>query len=233
MRFLLELIQNADDNHYSSRVTPSLTLSLYERDCRRYFHTDCNEVGFTIGQVDALAGLGKSTKSVDKNSRQKGYIGEKGIGFKSVFKVADVIHVSSGHYQFKLDRNQPIGMVLPILSSFPCPRADLVSSDDKHNTQFLLEVKRRDDYLEIEQELKEVKPELLLFLRRLKQLRLSFPRNGHSNCFDRSVHVSDQDLAGGGGIETITLSASIGGIGPDGNITRREENQYVVYRHEV
>ncbi|KAH6627198.1 hypothetical protein B0J18DRAFT_465142 [Chaetomium sp. MPI-SDFR-AT-0129] len=230
--FLLELIQNADDNHYQAHVVPSLILSLYERDGRRYFHTDCNEVGFTLGQIDALADVGKSTKMLNRNSGQKGYIGEKGIGFKSVFNVADVVHVASGHYQFKLDRNQPIGMILPILSPFPYPPADLVSSD-KHHTQFLLEVKRRDDYLEIERELKEVKPELLLFLRRLKQLRLSFPSNGRSDCFDRSVHVSDRDLVGGGGVETITLSASIGGFGPDGNITRRRENKYVVYRHEV
>ncbi len=48
----------------------------------------------------------------------EGFIGEKGIGFKSVFKVANVVHVASGHYQFKLDRREPLGMILPRLSTF-------------------------------------------------------------------------------------------------------------------
>ncbi|KAL2128696.1 hypothetical protein VTI74DRAFT_8833 [Chaetomium olivicolor] len=223
-RFLLELIQNADDNRYQNDVFPSLSLWLYERDGRQYFRTDCNEVGFTLSQIDALAGLGKSTKKVDRRSGQKGYIGEKGIGFKSVFKVTDVVHVVSGNYQFKLDRNQPIGMVLPILSPFP--RADLVP----HHTQFLLEVKHRNDYLEIERELEEVKPELLVFLRKLKRLVLSFPGNGNSSIFERSVNVSDQDF--GDDVETITLSVSTGGVDPS-HILATMRKKYIVYRHEV
>ncbi|KAK4140599.1 uncharacterized protein C8A04DRAFT_39752 [Dichotomopilus funicola] len=230
--FLLELIQNADDNHYQPYVVPSLVLSLYESDSKRYFHTDCNEVGFTLGQIDSLTDVVKSTKRVDKSSGQKGYIGEKGIGFKSVFKVADVVHIASGHYQFELDRNQPIGMILPIPSPFPYPRADLVSSD-KHHTQFLLEVKRNDDFLEIERQLKKLNPELLLFLRKLKQLRLSFPDNRRFILLVRSVHLSNRDLGGGGGVEMITLKASIGGIGPGGNMTQHREKKYVIYRHEV
>ncbi|EMT62837.1 hypothetical protein FOC4_h10017656, partial [Fusarium odoratissimum] len=76
--FILELIQNADDNIYPPEVTPSLTLTLQRR-----------------------------------------YIGEKGIGFKSVFKAADVVKIASGYYEFRFDRRESLGMVLPIASPFP------------------------------------------------------------------------------------------------------------------
>jgi hypothetical protein len=36
-----------------------------------------------------------------------------------VFKVADVVNVASGFYEFKFNRNEPIGMILPILAPFP------------------------------------------------------------------------------------------------------------------
>lgn len=220
------MIQNADDNRYQDHVSPSLSLRLYERDGRQYFRTDCNEVGFTLSQIDALAGLGKSTKKVGGSSGQKGYIGEKGIGFKSVFKVADVAHVASGSYQFKLDRRQLIGMVLPILSPFPS--ADLIPN----HTQFLLEVKRKDDYLEIKRELGKVEPELLIFLRKLTRLVLSFPGNRGSSIFGRSLNRSDQDF--GDDVETITLSTATAGV--DATCTKQVttiQKKYIVYRHEV
>ncbi|RYP75521.1 hypothetical protein DL771_002406 [Monosporascus sp. 5C6A] len=137
--FLLELIQNADDNSYAGAVAPRLHLSLYEKDGQKYLRTDCNEVGFTFKQLDALTRVGQSTKN-STASGQKGYIGEKGIGFKSVFKVADVVHIASGSYEFKLDRNEPIGMILPIPSHFPS--ADRIAD----HTQFLLQLKHKNDY---------------------------------------------------------------------------------------
>lgn len=222
-RFLLELIQNADDNRYHISVSPSLRLSLYKRDGGQYFRTDCNEVGFTLGQIDALVGLGKSTKTADGSRAEKGYIGEKGIGFKSVFKVADVVHIRSGNYQFKLDRNRPIGMLLPFLSPFPY--ADLVP----HRTQFLLEVKRREDYIEIEREMGEVKPELLMFLRKLEKLELSAPGNHRSSIFDRLVQESDPDF---GGMETVTLSTTTGNVHSGCDLATTQK-RYIVYRHKV
>ncbi|RYP69608.1 hypothetical protein DL770_008214 [Monosporascus sp. CRB-9-2] len=151
---------------YASGVAPRLHLSLYEKDGQKCLRTDCNEVGFTFKQLDALTRVGQSTKKSTAGG-QKGYIGEKGIGFKSVFKVADVIHIASGFYEFKLDRNKPIGMILPIFSRFPS--ADRIADQ----TQFLLELKYNDDYKEIWRDLKDVEPQLLLFLRKLRELHVS------------------------------------------------------------
>ncbi|RYP11238.1 hypothetical protein DL764_000194 [Monosporascus ibericus] len=162
--YLLELIQNADDNSYAGGVAPRLHLALYEKDDQKCLRTDCNEVGFTFKQLDALTRVGQSTKNSTAGG-QKGYIGEKGIGFKSVFKVADVIHIASGLYEFKLDRNKPIGMILPIVSRFPS--ADRIAD----HTQFLLQLKYNDDYQEIWRDIEDVEPQLLLFLRKLRELR--------------------------------------------------------------
>lgn len=44
----------------------------------------------------------------------KVHIGGKGIGFKSVFKVADMVWVSSGNATFRFDRDSVLGMNVPI-----------------------------------------------------------------------------------------------------------------------
>ncbi|KAH8744867.1 hypothetical protein F5882DRAFT_387628 [Hyaloscypha sp. PMI_1271] len=87
--FLLELIQNADDNSYGENVTPSLSIT-FGKD---FLRLDCNEKGFLPNNVDAICRIGQSTKSGSNHT--SGYIREKGIGFKSVFKVADVVLVAS------------------------------------------------------------------------------------------------------------------------------------------
>lgn len=89
-RFLLELIQNADDNTYAEDVSPHLSI-VYRSD--GYLWLGCNERGFSEDNLRAVCTVGRSTKKVENN--RKGYIGEKGIGFKSVFQVADIVWVKS------------------------------------------------------------------------------------------------------------------------------------------
>ena len=72
-RFLLELIQNADDNKYSTDVTPQLSI-VYRRD--GYLWMGCNELGFSKANVEAICTVGESTKKLVEGTR-KGYIGEK------------------------------------------------------------------------------------------------------------------------------------------------------------
>ena len=186
------MIQNADDNAYPSGAVPRLHLSLYRKDGKEIFRSDCNEVGFTFRQLDALTRIGKSTKKAADG--RKGYIGEKGIGFKSVFKVADVVRVASGCYEFKFNRRNIIGMMLPIPSTFP--------SDDrvKGHTQFLLELKRNKDYRQIEGDLKGIGSETLLFLRKLKQLDVSI--NGKHKTYKLRTNHWNSYFGG----ETATIS---------------------------
>ncbi|KAL5596300.1 hypothetical protein FOVSG1_009989 [Fusarium oxysporum f. sp. vasinfectum] len=207
--FILELIQNADDNQYDSEIVPSLRLALYNNGGHRYFRSDCNEVGFTFKQLDALTRIGQSTKAATIDN-SKSCIGEKGIGFKSVFKVADVVHVASGFYEFKLDRNARIGMILPITSQFPT--ADRVVD----NTQFLLELKSQRDYDVIKEELNSIEPDMLLFLRNLDQVHLSI--RGLNKQYRRKINRSDPRYDG----ETVKISVQ-------GDAVTSKE--YIVHRY--
>jgi hypothetical protein len=77
MHFVLELIQNADDNQYNTK--PALVFLIDSNSIEIYN----NELGFEENHIQAICDIGKSTKG----KHQQGYIGQKGIGFKSVFTV--------------------------------------------------------------------------------------------------------------------------------------------------
>jgi hypothetical protein len=156
--FLLELIQNADDNTY---ICDTPTLFTKYRD--RRLLVSCNEIGFQKQNVEAICRIGRSTKAATTGTTR--YIGEKGIGFKSVFKVADTVWVKSGLYSFRFDKSERLGMIAPSWSSFPddCP-SDLTSialhlSHGQGDSQLLREIHNLDS-------------RLMIFLRNLRQLNL-------------------------------------------------------------
>ncbi|KAL2075234.1 hypothetical protein VTL71DRAFT_177 [Oculimacula yallundae] len=158
--FLLEIIQNADDNTYADGVHPSLHFTYKKGGLR----IDCNEVGFSPRNVEALCRVGQGTKKGE--AKAKGYVGEKGIGFKSVFKAADNVWVSSGHYSFKFDESQPLGMIAPIWDEFPAPTQSGVTSmylklSNDYNVPGLL------------RELRALDSRLLIFLRRLRSISVT------------------------------------------------------------
>ena len=87
--FILELIQNADDNEYVEGTVPQLTFKLAPG---RLVLVN-NEIGFSERNVQVLCSVGDSSKA-----KKSGYIGEKGIGFKSVFTVSNAPEIhSNGH----------------------------------------------------------------------------------------------------------------------------------------
>lgn len=72
-------LQNADDNSYPAGSVPALEFLLLP-DAVAALN---NEAGFSAADIAALCDVGASTKV----AKAGGYIGYKGIGFKSVFKV--------------------------------------------------------------------------------------------------------------------------------------------------
>lgn len=108
-RFVFELLQNADDNEFlTATEDPYIAFKVYEDR----IVVDCNEDGFTERDLVAICAVGQSTKpTVD------GYVGAKGIGFKSVFNAAWKVHIQSGNFSFEFrhKRDDPgLGMVRPI-----------------------------------------------------------------------------------------------------------------------
>lgn len=155
--FILELVQNADDNKYAKGVDPSLSF-IAER--QRLVVVN-NETGFLPEHVAALCSAGESSK---KN--KTGYIGEKGIGFKSVFKVTDAPEVHSNGFHFQFNRTDPENVLGYVVPHWKEP--DLLL--DNEVTTLVLPARPGQDFpVEL---LKDLEPSLLLFLGKLKKLEV-------------------------------------------------------------
>ena len=115
--FVLELIQNADDNTYSQECfrhgdsgsvlgVPSLKFIIHKNE----IIVLNNEIGFSEKNVRAICDVGRSTKSASRS----GYIGQKGIGFKSVFRITNTPAIHSNGFHIRFDAtSDPIGFILP------------------------------------------------------------------------------------------------------------------------
>lgn len=156
--FIPELIQNADDNEYKS-VEATIKFIIGHG----WLVIQNNEEGFDEKNVDALCGIGKSTKT-----KAVGYIGEKGIGFKSVFMVTDEPHIYSNGFQFKFeyDNSKPSTIILPHwVGNVP----DFI---DLAQTNILLPLKAEKKSEMISEDIRRIRPSLLLFLRKLKVIEI-------------------------------------------------------------
>jgi hypothetical protein len=191
---LLELIQNADDNIYNC-PTPTLSFTYKPGSLR----IDCNEVGFDASNVAAICGISQSTKSGKTSDGE--FIGEKGIGFKSVYKAADVVWIASNEFTFKFDRTKPLGVITPIWERFP----EATQSD---HTSIYLQLSRNYDEETLIQELLSFDTNLLIFLRRIEEISIRVSRgNGHFSqkriCKTHYHQESDRVVVLRAGTETL------------------------------
>ena len=101
-RFIYELIQNVDDCEYDDISNCNLEIQFcYHESPARIIFT-YNEKGFKPENVFAITGIAEASKNI---SADKVEIGEKGIGFKSVFGIADRVLIESGMFSFELYKN--------------------------------------------------------------------------------------------------------------------------------
>lgn len=116
--YVFELAQNADDNCYAENADRFLKFVLLENDptdtpgSRGCLCVLNDEMGFERKHVESLCDIGNSTK----HGNREGYIGEKGIGFKSVFLISDRPHIISNGYSFHFRRDDcdaGLGYIVP------------------------------------------------------------------------------------------------------------------------
>lgn len=170
--FILELIQNAEDNHYAEQVKPDLTFLLLSQDPTGTQEAEGslliinNEAGFRAADVKALCAVGETTKK-----KREGYVGEKGIGFKSVFVVSSQPHVFSNGYQFRFqerpDPQAELGYIVPYWVSDVPP--ELQRYGGKTCIILPLKAGKRE---EVVKELGAIAPETILFLSKLQGLTI-------------------------------------------------------------
>ena len=172
-RFVFELIQNAEDNQYTRATTadeePLLSFAIHPDR----IVIDSNEDGFVEANVRAICSTGESTK---ENSL--GYIGEKGIGFKSVFKVASKVHIQSGAFSFYFEHehgDDGLGMVTPVYEEHKDLPPDV-------RTRMILTLSNTSDYDKHVKEFHDLPDTLLLFLTKLKRITIAI--------FDVNRHLS-------------------------------------------
>lgn len=193
--FLLELVQNADDNIYPENVEPSLTFIVQEKG----IVVLNNEIGFSAENIRALCDVGNSTK----RGQSTGYIGKKGIGFKSVFRVTDApeIHSNGFHIKFDITEGQ-IGFVLPTIVP-PCDIESYSRLLSRNTNDMDANSWRTCIVLPFKATLSQglamntismfsdLHPSLLLFLHRLQCIKLR-------NMLDNSLTVMRKEVAGDG-----------------------------------
>lgn len=165
LRFIFELIQNVDDCEFANTEDHSLDIHFdfnHNKIVLRY-----NEEGFTPFNVFAITGIAEAAKNV---SAGKNEIGEKGIGFKSVFGVTNTVLIRSGWFSFELHKEN---FTIPIASCQTheyCPGTEM--------TLFVPGGKARSIYSEIKEQycnkdaLFSRNP--LLFLNKLTSLRMYY-----------------------------------------------------------
>ncbi|XP_058085497.1 protein NO VEIN isoform X2 [Magnolia sinica] len=194
--FLLELVQNADDNVYPENVEPTLVFILQATG----IIVINNEKGFSAQNIRALCDVGNSTKK----GSGAGYIGHKGIGFKSVFRVTDAPEIHSNGFHVKFDASEgQIGFVLPTVVS-PCDinlfTRQISSEADQTDTTswntcivlpFRSKLKEGTGMSSIMSMFSDLHPSLLLFLHRLQCIKFR-------NIFNNSLIVMRRETAGDG-----------------------------------
>ena len=174
-RFLYELIQNAEDNSYSTATSkseePFLAFKLYPDR----IVIDSNEDGFSKSNIRAICSVGNSTKK-----HSAGYIGEKGIGFKSVFKIAQKVHIQSGPFSFAFshtreDDDDGLGMITPYYE-------DAEQLPMGVRTRMTLTLLDSTNFEELASEFRAVPDTFLMFLSRLQRLSIELyrPDNTHT-----------------------------------------------------
>jgi hypothetical protein len=158
IHFILEILQNAEDNSYAPGVLPEIRFILTEKAIL----VQNNELGFAEENVRSLCSVAKSTKT-----QRIGYIGEKGIGFKSVFKVTDEPYISSNGFSFSLPLHDPqtnLGYIVPVWH-------EKVPGGIKPNwTNILLPLTQKGK-LEAPK-VADIQPSLLLFLKKLRRIEI-------------------------------------------------------------
>uniref|UniRef100_A0ACD5TJM5 Uncharacterized protein n=1 Tax=Avena sativa TaxID=4498 RepID=A0ACD5TJM5_AVESA len=199
VHFLMELVQNAEDNEYPGGVAPSLEFLVTSNDITGSGASSTllifnNERGFSPSNIESICRVGKSTK---KGSRDKGYIGEKGIGFKSVFLISSQPHIFSNGYQIKFNEKPcaecNIGYIVPEWVESRPSLSDIKQiygcSKNLPATCIILPLKDV-KVAAVKQQLSSLHPEMLLFLTKIRQLSVR-----EDNCNPKGSTVSEISIS--------------------------------------
>ncbi len=203
--FVLEFIQNAEDAGQGLPGKGEISININQQRLK-FVH---NGRPFDDSNLGAICGIRSSKKP------ERGTLGYLGIGFKSVFKVADCVEVYSNGYRFKFDRNHPDWSacaadtpwhVIPIWIDEPSEPVD----PDK--TTFIIQLRNEEARAHLMEGLKSIRAELYLFLKWIKSISIADEVSGETWKVEDSGSTTD-------GITTLKQNG--------------EEHRFKFFRREV
>jgi len=128
---------------------------------------ETNEEGFTETDVRQICSIGKSWKK-----QNQGYIGEKGLGFKSVFQVASKVHIQSNAFSFSLESDEEASIEKRLGIVTPIPEDDIIPPSMRPLTRMSFTLKNKIPYDELVNHFTTLTPCLLLFLSKLTEIKI-------------------------------------------------------------
>ena len=133
LRFIYELIQNVDDCDYADVENCNLDIQFIYDPLPGKIILTYNEAGFTPFNVFSITGIAEESKNI---SADKVEIGEKGIGFKSVFGVADRVRIESGMFSFELLKDD-FTVPIPVYDGYKAVEGTRLTIflDSEHNAK--------------------------------------------------------------------------------------------------
>ncbi|CAG9997117.1 unnamed protein product [Clonostachys byssicola] len=188
-RFVFELLQNADDNSFERATrngdTPYISFQIHPDR----IIVECNEDGFNERDLGAICSVGQSSKA-----GSHGYIGAKGIGFKSVFIAAWKVYIQSRHFSFYFRHEKGdsgLGMIRPIWKEpegdapLPFTRMTLYIHENREprELQHLKAI--------IFKQFEDLQKTCLLFLKKIKSISVSFYNDAGSLKDSKSFKAAD------------------------------------------
>ncbi|GJN04791.1 hypothetical protein PR202_ga22364 [Eleusine coracana subsp. coracana] len=201
VHFLMELIQNAEDNEYPSGVSPALEFLITSKDITGSGASSTllifnNENGFSSSNIESVCRVGRSTK---KGNRHQGFIGEKGIGFKSVFLISSAPHIFSNGYQIKFNEKAcaecNIGYIVPEWVESTPSLSDIKAiygcSKVLPTTTIILPLKR-EKVDAVKKQLSSMHPEMLLFLSKIRKLSVREDNNDPKSSTVSEISISSE-----------------------------------------
>lgn len=181
---------------------------------------ECNEDGFTEENLKAICDIGKSSKH-----GAQGYIGEKGIGFKSTFMAAWKVQIQSGPLSFYFQHREGdsgMGMITPIWFeprtelSKPLTRITLYFHDngEAENLQ-----RRRDAIIK---QLWDLQGTVLLFLKNLRTIKITIFNQDQQPIWSRQTMMV-KDILGS--------SVQLHNVEREGAASRKTRHRFHVTSH--
>ena len=179
---------------------------------------DSNEDGFTESNIEAICSVAESTKK-----HSAGYIGEKGIGFKSVFKIAQKVHIQSGPFSFAFSHTREhdddgLGMITPY-----CEDAETLPS--RVRTRMTLTLIDSSNFEGRASEFQDVPDTLLMFLNKLQQLYIELCKPGNPFA---ATHYSKRESEQNGLFTTFLTKTSY-----KGKEVSTQEQKYITLKSDL